>query len=850
MNQKNFLSNVIRKVEKEEAVNEMANNKTNNSTKRVVVIDKRTGKVQYKIPTIPSPFGRNLEYYIVSNDSSVFSELRTLPIEITDFSNKRVLDISVNYRASYSSDNSNNEGKVAKALQSDNSPEVELDKKVRKWVIEFTHNCVADFIDNYSEKVKILEQYLQNTAREEIGVRLDLKISLAELESIKIRPSEITVRVSDSDEALDLTIETELSVADQIKAISYSNTWGTIELTNLFKTEIKLYLQERTKISEFRYELKDKVRNALVDYLNQKLADKGWRILFLNLNSKVVISSPAPKELVEIEHIVKCRVQNYSRLISIENTLQMLPQDVRRGISAQQPNLQAWSESKLEKIVKPLLLSKNYLDILSDFRTVSDEIRDEMRIAAESIGYKIQHIVSIPRLPHLDLKTDFEIENKNEEFSTNTASIKVKLTTTANARFDNFNQVEHYLDRSVDEIIEDMRKVVSTKTREVLRQIDPERFYMYFYADATAGEKSVEKKLQDEITKALEERFGVKVITVVPIPEETDIIEYLQRLTGMIGKFECEIPSNSGAEPVKLEGQFKVETIGEASWYRFQSVFLSRQQSQQRLRQEVDKLNEQHSDLMDLGDVDDNRDEIDKINQRIKAIENEIFGLDEIRHCIQESLVSNLFGIFDSPDLQYTSFQDKSAIDEAINNWASASVIDQYGLKISLRNIKRSQTDREKYQQQVTQATVAANYEQSVKQIEESKQQSQQKLEAKTTKIGKQLKMSQKIYEDQDAQLQELYKQRRQLKLIGDEDSKQELKYIEEEIRNLESEIIDLSREESIDEPINLNLLKPQQSKPGSFLKAKEQNQKNLPPSQNNQDSQPNGDRGIKNNDD
>jgi len=846
MNQRNFLSNIIRKVERAEAA-EMANTKTNNSTKKVVVIDKRTQKVHYKIPVIS--FGSDLEYYIVNNDSSVLSERRTLPIEVADFSNNRTLDISVNYRASYSADKNNNEGKVAKAFQSDNSPETELEQKIRKWVIEFTRDCIADFIDNYSEKVRTLTQYLQNTAREEIGIQLDLNISLAELEPIKIRPSEITVHVSDSDEALDLTIETELSVADQIKAISHSNKWGTIELTKLLKDEIKLYLQEHTKITEFYYELKDKVRNALVDYLNQKLADKGWRILFLNLSSKVVISSPAPKELIEIKHIVECRVQNHSRLIPVENTLQMLAQDVRRYISAQQPNLQAWSESKLEKIVKPLLLSKNYLDILSDFRTVSDEIRYEMGKAAESIGYKIQHIVSIPRLPHFDLKSDFEIENKNEEFSTNTASIKVKLTTTVNARFDNFNQIEHYLDRGVDEIIEEMRKVVNTKTREVLRQIDPESFYMYFYADATEA-KSVEKKLQDEITEALKKRFGVNVITVVPIPEETYIIEYLQRLMGMIGKFECEIPSNSGAEPVKLEGQFKVETIGERSWYKFQSVFLSKQQSQQRSRRELEQLNKQHSDLMRLGDEQENRFEIDQINQRINAIENDIFGLDEIRHCIQESLISNLFGIFDSPDLQYTSRQVKSEIDEAVNKWAYESVIDQYGLKISLKNIKRSQTDREKYQQQLTQKTLEVNYEQSIKQIEESKNQSQQKLEARTTKIEKQLNMSKNIYEDKDAQLQELYKQRRQLKLIGDEDSKQELKYIEEEIRNLESEIIDLSREESIDEPINLNLLKPQPSKPSSFLEAKQQNQKNLPPSQNNQDSQPNGDKDIKNYDD
>jgi hypothetical protein len=970
MSQENFLYNVIRKVEKTEAA---TRSKSSYSTEKVVIIDKRTGEIQSKVPAIS--FGGNLSYYVVSNDPSIFSDPRELEVEVSDFANDRKLGLLVTYRASYEADKSNNEEKIVKALYNNNSLEADLDKKIERWVIKFSRDRIADFIDNYFDEIKKLQNYLQLQAKNEVGLRLELRISpiqtqdapnlgfnnrdasnIAEhsgliievvdiasdrqlgisiayrasydpldrekvaqqlfttgkpikdeidkklkswvndrlrgsegefidlylervttlrqdlvniakaetgiqldlnislnkqVETIIIPSSEITVRVSDSDEALDLTIQTELLVLDRIKAISHSNKWGTIQLTNLLKAEIKNYLQLHIKISDFYYELKDKVRNVLVDYLNQKLADKGRTIGYLYLESKVANSSPAPKELVEIQHIVKCTVQNYSKLIPVENTLQMLPQDVRRYISAQSPNLQAWVESKLEKIVKPLLLSKKYIEILSDFQTVSDAIRDEMGKAAESIGYKIQHIVSIPRLTHLDLKKDFEIESKNEEFSTNTSSIKVKLTTTVNAKFDSFNQIEQYLDRGVDEIIEEMQKVVNTKTREVLRQILPERFYMHFYyADKTEGRESVEKELQEAITTALEERFGVKVNTVVPIPEETYIIEYLQRLTGMIGKFECEINSTSGSELVKFKGEFKIEGIGEGSWYRFQTVFLSRQQSQQRSWQELDILNADHLKLISLGDVQDSRSEIDRINQRIIAIENDIFGLDGIQGCIQESLESNLFGIFDTLALQYTSPKDKYAIDKEINQWAVTSVTEQYGLQIKLLNIKRTQSTQEKYQQELTQKKLTANYEQSLQQIEESKKQNQQKLEARTTKIAKQLKMSSSIYDDKEAQLNELYKKRNQLKLIGfeDEDSKRELKYVEEEIKTLQAEVIDPSTEEDMDDVIDLNSLKPQQSKRSSFLEAKEEHQKSMLP-ENNQDSLSKSDRRIENHD-
>lgn len=522
MSQENFLYDVIRKVEKAEAVTIA---KKNNSTEKVVVIDKRTGEIEAKIPTF---FGGNLVYYIVSNDYSIYSETRELKIDVTDFYNQRTLGISITYRASFEADKRNDEEKLVKALHSNNSPEAELEKKIKKWVNEFTRNGVTYFIDNYfdeikqlqnnlqtkaknelalrlelrispiqtqdalnpvvntkdgssiaegsglivevkdittgrqldisidyrvrydsidkekvakklfttgkrveeeivqkirswvnyhlhgfegefidqySKKVTELKQYLQNTAREEIGIQIDLKISLNQkVEAIEIPSSEITVHVSDSDESLDLTIQTKLSVVDEIKAISYSKKWGTIQLTNLLKEEIKQYLQSNITISQFCYELKDKVRDALVAHLNQVLADKGRKIDRLNLNSKIVSSSLAPKELVEIKHTVKCKVQNYSELIPVENTLQMLPQDVRRYISAQSPNLQAWVESKLEKIIKPLLLRKRYIEILDDFQKESDKIRESMDKEADSIGYAVEHIVSLPKIEHLKLR--------------------------------------------------------------------------------------------------------------------------------------------------------------------------------------------------------------------------------------------------------------------------------------------------------------------------------------------------------------------------------------------------------------------------------------------------------------
>ncbi len=950
MSQENFLYNVIRRVERAEAV---ARAKSNYSTEKVVIIDKRTGETQAKVPAIS--FGGNLVYYIVSNDSSVFSEPRELRIEVTDFSNNRTLGISITYRASYESDKNNNQEKIVKALYSDSSPEAEIDKKIKRWVNEFTRDCVGKFIDNYFDEIKklqnnlqikaknevglrlelrispiqtqdaiildfdnknpsniaenhgliievddvatsrklsitidyrasydpidrekvarllfttgkpvrdeidrkirywvnynlrgresefinqyqnkvnILKQDIQKAARDEISLQLDLNISLAkQVDNILIPPSQITVHVSDSDEALDLTIQTELLVEDRIKAISYSNTWGTIQLTNLLKTEIKDYLQKHTTISEFYYELKDKVRNTLVDYLNQKLADKGRRIGYLYLDSKVANSSPPPKELVEIQHPVECKVQNYSKLITVENTLQMLPQDVRRYISAQSPNLQTWVENKLEKIIKPLLLKKKYIDILDDFQKESQKIREAMEAEAASIGYVIEHIVSLPRLDHLRLKETFEISDENQEFSTNTASIKVKVSTTVNAKFKNFNKIEDYLNFSLDQIINEMQKTVNSTNREVLRKIEPERFYMLFYA-AETDTKSVEQELKDTLETTLKERFGVEIISVVPIPEQTEIIDYLQILMGKVDYFECSIIPLGGGEAVKFKGDFKILGIETGSWYRFQSVFQSMQQSQQQLRQKLKALKEHYSQLIRAGDIEGNSEEIEEISNQISRIESQTSGISEIKNSIEKSINSKLMTA-GSELLTYTDIQLLSTIERYINQWARESVIDQYGLEISIRNLSRTRTEQEKYLFEAQQKLERAKVDEALTQIP-----------ARTEQRQNQLKMSSRMNQAKYEELDKLCERR--AKLIADPDAEpDELQNLEDKISRLKQEMPNPSLE---DAESSLQLLEPKKEKSRGFLLFEEQ--MNLLPSQNNADSQSRRDRGATNQED
>ncbi|MDY6802415.1 MAG: hypothetical protein SXA11_01210 [Cyanobacteriota bacterium] len=787
MVKRHALDKVIRKVEKAEA---STKSKTNSFAEKIVVINKQKKKHLGKIPLIGGP---NIVYYLIFNynDASNVAERTDLPVEVTDFANNRKLRISVAYRASCPP---GKERQVALALCGDDSPGEELDKRIEKWMAELTDEKATTYIDDFFGKVEGLQTSLKQKAKDEVGLNINFRLSLGDekqLEAVKIGPTEITVYVSDSDDKLDLELQTELIVDNPVQAISNQKSRWLISIVKVTKEEVKRYLLEKVSISQFYYELKDTVRNGLVKHLDSVLRDRGRRVGYLYLNSKTISSSPVPKELVEITHNVDCKVQKYKGLVSVENTLQMLPQDVRRYISAQSPNLEAWVRSKLEKIVKPLLLDKKYANILKDFSKESEEIRQQMQVEADSIGYIVKHIVSLPKQEHGELLENLEINDKSE-FFTNATGVKVNLSTAVNLKFESFEKIEDYLNQTVDEIKDLIKEAVNSSTRENIRAIDPERFYMRFY-EPTAGEKSVEEELKDAITRALEERFGAIVIRVVPIPEQTDIIDYLQRLMGMVGSFNCEVLSLTGGELVKFQGKFKILGIEQGSWYVFQSAFQSMRESQQELLKELQALKKQYSKVINLGDVEDSREELDEISQRIRAIENEVFGMDNIKNSIEDSIEAKLT-IAENQLLKYTNVKHLSTIQRHANEWAKESVVKQYGLEIEIINLYRTRTEGEEY-------LSAARTQLQIAKVDEAKVQ----LEARNKQLQNQLEMSSRKNKAQSDELNKLYEQK--LKLIADQDADlDELEHLNEQIDRLEKEIPLTSLE---DAGSALNILEP-----------------------------------------
>ena len=485
-----------------------------------------------------------------------------------------------------------------------------------------------------------------------------------------IPPLEITVHVSDSDESLDLTIQTKLSIVDQVKAISYSNNSGTIQLTNLLKEEIKKYLQSNITISQFCYELKDKVRDALVAHLNQVLADKGRKIDRLNLDSMIDNSSLTPKQLVRVECEVECEVQKYSDPIYVENIILMLPLKTAIYKPNEAYKLEAWVESKLEQIIKPLLLEKKYIDVLLGYEDIAEKIKNQMTEEAKAIGYELNQIVSVPNLEHLELKEDFDLEVETTEFLTNDANVKVKLGISATAKITDFIKIQDYLKPKV-EVKEIIEEAISRTISQCLTNISPERYYIRFYQagineEGEVEQQSVEEELIEAIKLELEKRFSAEVNRVTIHIYDTEIAKHFKELYGQIGHFEVELSSLTGTErPVKYKGDFQIESVDPNSWYKFQS----------------------------------RKPKIEDISQSI------------IR-----SLEAKLTA-FSQDDLTYTDLDYLSNIEFLINKWAIPNVRHQFGVIIIITNLYRERTkelDEKSIESREVRSLMAAQKRESV----------------------------------------------------------------------------------------------------------------------------------------
>jgi hypothetical protein len=780
-----------------------------------------------------------VEYVFSKRDTSNIARRDNLVIPVEDIAGNRRIALSITYQAGF---DSQDRDKVARAFATSKSITNEIDQKLKTWVTQFIERITSErFIDRYTTHSIELQQNLQYRAKEEVGLKLELRVQLDkqyQLETFKIgsaqKPIQLPVFVKDCDDELQLRLHTELSVDEDniTNAVLRSLPSQEFTIVNLVKKKIKDYLLESVTINDFSYNLKTQVRDGLVEYLNQALWEYGRKIGFLSLDTDAVTA--IPQDIIEIRYAVECEVQGYSEAITVDNTIQLLPQNLsmfRKMVPANQnageaSPLDVWVRSKLDKIVKPLLLNKRYIEILTGFQPTALDIKIAMQGEATSIGFSAEHIVSVPNLKHFELSREFTLEAaEGIEYLTNDANVKVKLGTAVTSRIVDFQEIEAYLDPKTD-IKTLMQDAIKDTVQEKLNQVIPERYYMRFYHAGVDDQgqplenQSVEEELKEAIKKMLRDRFGAIVSSIVPRPIDTPIVKHYRELRGRIGKFQFEVLPLSVGEPVKFYAEFQILGVEQNSWYIFQERMESMQRTQETRRKELERLQDIYDRDVRRSFADDAQD-LRQMQEQIRLIEEEMSGIDNIRRAIESSIQQRLQTLEESA-LSYTDFRNLDAMQQAINTWAKDGVKKQYGLEIVIENLRRDRTLEETLQAEDARKTLEddrrrKDVQRQLKMNEVDEAAALLEAEKKQREIRlKSLTASSQAKSDELEQLRS-----KRAKLIKHFDAKhdqEELDHLDNEIKRLEDNL-PISSIENMSE--RLKSMEPKQITPkSSFLDA------------------------------
>jgi hypothetical protein len=415
------------------------------------------------------------------------------------------------------------------------------------------------------------------------------------------------------------------------------------------------------------------------------------------------------------DYIISCTVKGYDKPIDVKNTLHLqivnvwqysnavktkqVPLDDETG----KPNLEKWAKQNLEKIVKPLLLNTEFVDLIPESGTdnYTQEVFKQIHKSASLIGYEVTQIITIPELEEIRKHREiFSVETGEREYPTKDAHCPVKLDTTVDMRIDDLQGIGHRLRSSEIALQTQIKNRTIEAISRIMNGIEPERFFMRFdsYDAKVRGEtKSVEQELNEAIEQELKESFKAVVISITLKIVDTDLLKLFKSLQGRNDNFQVEFQPTSGdVEKVTFIGKFQVLSVAGTDWNKFQTKFRNALNKREKLLEVVEELEQQRMELEKQGANSDQK-EIKTLNEKIEALEAEACGIKLIREHI-ESDFQRIVRRRKGDEFRYSRIEDLNHLEEALNKWLKegrGSIKDMYGLEVEVSQLDCPITESE-----------------------------------------------------------------------------------------------------------------------------------------------------------
>jgi hypothetical protein len=652
------LDAIVRRVDKDHRANGVG--------EKIVVInpDKRTvvsgGGLMGRL--------REYRYFLVSNTRSQRSaESATPVISIRDFANNRRVPVFVSYVASCEQ---GSEEKVALSLFDGPHPAAVLNEAIGRWVNEKVGQKSADFIDHYFAMKTEVEEYIVERALAETGLSLKaiLKLDMkGVVESFAVGPVNMPVLTQGYDREQNLKLRVELHVdwQYQIRAVQHQPYLNTLD--RLVREETQKYFAAQVSFHRFATELHgDAIKAGLTAHLDAAVRFAGRKVGALSIQADRLDLPPA---FYETQKNIEYKLQEYPHPVRIENTLQMKVFDYALYVRSGEKSLNDWLDKELGEAVRVALFGKKYTALLLKFGPIETEVKDRLVAAAKRIGYGIKQLMVVAYVKERILLKKFSVEVEGD-FRTKLSNFSVNLSVVVTARIGELPDVEKYIN-SGEDVQEAMRQTILKKTKEIIRAVEPERFYMRFSYTDRVGEKPVEQWLIDDIKKELVSEYKAKDISVSPTMGESDITKVWEQLRKKSSDFRVETasPNPDDLEPIVIDGKFSIEAIDHKGW--------------------------------------------DKFSQKATNVQ-------DIRQYLEGSLVAKL-SIIPSGLLAYRDVVGQRELETLVEALAKASVLEEFGLLIKVKNVKRHPTALELRLQQYNLRLREAGLEEAERAVDDEK---------------------------------------------------------------------------------------------------------------------------------
>lgn len=534
-----------------------------------VVINTDTGQAVATPGIIDYVFG-NFTYYLVANDNNPQKAVAGRKTVKYREGSEEVVFV-VEYKGGCPP---NCEAQLAQFFFKTTEPDKAIGDGLGKWLIEF-FTTKGRTLDQFYSANGAAARDLSAKALSEFGLSLTVTLTVENSkkpETVDIGPLVFTSRLLGSDDEEKVSIKAELETDPQnlLRAMLNRKT----SLTDVFKKGVRQYLASHVTLETYYKDLNsERVKQGLRDHLNNLLKQFGRRVAFVSLKPDGAGGPPPHNGETTIEY----KHHECAEPIKLRISVLMTPQDATRYREKGSPPLPRWLQQNLEEIVGRVLFAFSYVDLLLDFRPAKQKIIEEMNRRAESIGYKIEQLMTMISMEPLTWLKGFDIEIKATPsspnaamFATSVSGVAVGLEVFLTAKVKDLRSITRYL---TSDLPQKVKQEVFQLVQNTLHATDPQQFYKHYREvdKKKPGGGAFEHELRGKICYLLESEFNAEVVQLVLKPTDTDLTGKLFTVAKTSHDFVAtsEIGATPGAPKISVHGSFTVEGVSSDGWEKF-----------------------------------------------------------------------------------------------------------------------------------------------------------------------------------------------------------------------------------------------------------------------------------------